>query len=148
MQHLFVNILRRAGTFFTKAILCLKNLDLRLKFKKKYDIIIPVPMYKTKKDTRGYNQAEVLAKELGGVPMKNDVLIKIIDTKKQSTLNKEERSQNLIGAYKIQNSEIIQNKNIILIDDIFTTGSTVNECSKILKQAGAYEICVLTIAKD
>ena len=116
---------------------------------KKYDIIIPVPMYKNKKSARGYNQAELLAQELQDItPYKKGILLKIKDTKKQSTLNKQEREQNLIGAYKIQNGEIIQNKNIILLDDIYTTGSTANECSKILKQAGANKICVLTIAKD
>ena len=121
-------------------------------FLKKYDIIMPVPMYKKKKSIRGYNQAELLAKcladEIGTIQYKNDILLKILDTKKQSTLNKKERSQNLIGAYKIQNAEILQNKNIILVDDIFTTGSTANECSKVLKQAGANNICILTIAKD
>ena len=121
-------------------------------FLKKYDIIVPVPMYTKKKATRGYNQAELLAQELarkiGDIQYRSDILIKILDTKKQSTLNKQQRSQNLIGAYKINNSEIIQNKNVILIDDIFTTGSTANECSKVLKQAGANNICVLTIAKD
>ena len=109
-------------------------------------------MYAKKKAIRGYNQAELLAKcladEIGTIQYKNEILLKILDTKKQSTLNKKERSQNLIGAYKIQNAEIIQNKNIILVDDIFTTGSTANECSKMLKQAGANKICVLTIAKD
>lgn len=121
-------------------------------FLKKYDIIMPVPMYAKKKAIRGYNQAELLAKcladEIGTIQYKNEILLKILDTKKQSTLNKKERSQNLIGAYKIQNAEIIQNKNIILVDDIFTTGNTANECSKMLKQAGANKICVLTIAKD
>lgn len=121
-------------------------------FLKNYDIIMPVPMYAKKKAIRGYNQAELLAKclanEIGIIQYKNDILLKILDTKKQSTLNKKERSQNLIGAYKIQNAEILQNKNIILVDDIFTTGSTANECSKMLKQAGANKICVLTIAKD
>jgi len=118
-------------------------------FLKKYDIIIPVPMYKNKKNARGYNQADLLAQELQKIiPYEKDILIKVQDTKKQSTLNKQERTQNLVNAYKIQNAEIIQNKNIILVDDIFTTGSTANECSKTLKQAGANKICVLTIAKD
>lgn len=113
---------------------------------------MPVPMYAKKKAIRGYNQAELLAKclanEIGIIQYKNEILLKILDTKKQSTLNKKERSQNLIGAYKTQNAEILQNKNIILVDDIFTTGSTANECSKMLKQAGANKIGVLTIAKD
>lgn len=121
-------------------------------FLKKYDIIIPVPMYVNKKAIRGYNQSELLAKylanEMDHIKYNKNILTKILDTKKQSTLNKKERKQNLIGAYKVQNAEMIQNKRIILVDDIFTTGCTANECSKVLKQAGAKNICVLTIAKD
>ena len=66
----------------------------------------------------------------------------------QSIQNKEERASNVKNAYYIKNEKIVQNKKILLIDDIYTTGNTVNECSKMLKQAGAKEIGVLTLAKD
>ena len=78
----------------------------------------------------------------------DDVLIKSKNTIAQSKLNKNKRKQNIKGAFKILNSEKIQGKNILLFDDIYTTGSTVNECSKILTRAGAKRIGVLTIAKD
>lgn len=121
-------------------------------FLKKYDIIMPVPMYIKKKNQRGYNQAELIAKclanKIGIKQYEDDILLKVLDTKKQSSLNKQERMQNLIGAYKIQKTETIQNKSILLVDDILTTGSTANECCKMLKQIGAKNICVLTIAKD
>ena len=61
-------------------------------------------------------------------------------------MKKEERMQNVKGIYQIQNKTMIQNKRIILFDDIYTTGSTVNECSKILKENGAKEILVITLA--
>ena len=80
--------------------------------------------------------------------MNNNSLYKIKNNKPQSTLKKEERQENVIGVYGIKNKKILQNKKIILIDDIFTTGSTVNECSKILKQSGVKQIGIFTIAKD
>ena len=68
--------------------------------------------------------------------------------KPQSSLNKEDRIKNVENVYSIKNQEKIINKKILLIDDIYTTGSTVNECSKVLKQAGVNNIGILTIAKD
>lgn len=121
------------------------------RFIKNYDIIIPVPISKKRLKERGYNQSELIAskiaKELEMEYAKN-VLIKEKDTKPQSTLNKEERKQNVYNAYKAVNEEKIKDKKILLFDDIYTTGCTVNECSKILKHAGASQIAVLTIAKD
>lgn len=121
-------------------------------FLKKYDIIIPVPISKQRKRQRGYNQSELIIKECAklntDIVVNTHVLYKIKNTKPQSLLNKEQRTINLIGAYKVINSEIINNKKILLFDDIFTTGSTLEECAKVLKVAGAYEIGVLTLAKD
>lgn len=120
-------------------------------FLKLYDIIISVPMYKNKKAVRGYNQSELIAKEIAKqmeLTFEKDVLIKQKNTKVQSTLTGKQREENIKDAFTIINSEKIRNKKIILVDDIYTTGSTVNECSKMLKQAGAGEICVVAIAKD
>ncbi len=66
----------------------------------------------------------------------------------QSSLRKNERASNVKGVYKVLNSLKINNKNVILLDDIYTTGNTANECSKMLKKAGAQKILVFTIAKD
>lgn len=78
----------------------------------------------------------------------NKVIIKIVNTVPQSTLNQTQRAKNVLGIYKVTNSQMIYKKRILLIDDIFTTGSTVNECSKVLKQNGVKSVDVLTIAKD
>ena len=121
------------------------------RFLKSYDIILAVPMYKTKQSVRGYNQCELIAKELSkelNVNFEKNNLIKIKYTKTQSTLSKSQRKENVKGAFQINNEDRIKNKKIILIDDIYTTGSTVNECSRILKKSGAKEIIVVTIAKD
>ena len=121
------------------------------RFIKIYDIIIPVPMYKTKLSVRGYNQSALVARKIAKetkTTFENDILVKIKDTKTQSTLTKKDRIDNLNDAFKVKNEDKIKGKNIILFDDIYTTGSTVNECSKVLKEAGAKKIFVITIAKD
>lgn len=121
-------------------------------FLKSYDIIIPVPISKKRKQNRGYNQCELLAKKLAknlpNIQLVSDALIKIRDNIPQSSLTKQERITNVKGMYQVKNKEKIQNKKIVLLDDVFTTGSTVAECSKVLKEAGAKEIGVLTLAKD
>lgn len=120
-------------------------------FLKKYDIILYVPMFKKHKLIRGYNQSELIAQRLSnvlGIKLEKNNLVKIIETKKQSTLTKSEREKNVKNAFKLKNPEKIKDKKIILFDDIYTTGSTVNECSKVLKKAGAAAIVILTIAVD
>ena len=120
-------------------------------FLEKYDIIIPVPIHKKRRLKRGYNQTELIAKEICkniSLELKTDVLIKQKNIKAQSELNKNERKQNIKNAFEIKNINEIIDKKILLFDDIYTTGSTVNECSKILKKAGAKQIGVVTIAKD
>lgn len=121
------------------------------RFLKSYDIIIPVPIHYNRKVTRGYNQSALIAKQLAkklSLEYEEKVLFKKVNNKPQSTKNKEEREQNVIGVYYTKNKEKIYNKKIILLDDIYTTGSTVNECSKALEMAGAKEVDVITIAKD
>ena len=116
-----------------------------------YDIIIPVPISKKRNKQRGYNQSFLIAKELSkqlNIKIVNDCLYKNKNIIEQSKLGKEERKENIQGVYSILNSEKIKNKKIILVDDIFTTGSTANECCKMLKMADARKIAVLTIAKD
>ena len=133
---------------FSKIIINNKKI---YRFIKLYDIIMPVPMFKGKQSVRGYNQSLLVAKEISkelGVKLEKNNLIKIKDTKVQSTLNKEKRLQNVKHAFKVQKPDIIKGKKIVLLDDIYTTGSTANECSKVLKQAGAIEVLVVTIAKD
>lgn len=133
---------------FEKILLKYKKI---YRFLRKYDIIIYVPMFRKRKATRGYNQTELIAKDISkkiDIKLEKNNLIKIKDTKKQSTLTKKERAENIKDAFVLKNPNNIIDKKIILFDDIYTTGNTVNECSKILKKAGAKEIAVLTIAKD
>lgn len=117
----------------------------------KYDTIIPVPISKKRKKDRGYNQSMLIAKEIAlktKVNLLNNCLIKTKNIIEQSKLNKEDRLENIQGVYELKNKQNIENKKILLIDDIYTTGSTVNECSKILKQGNPNKIGILVLAKD
>lgn len=121
-------------------------------FLKKYDIIIPVPISRKRKMQRGYNQSELIIKECEkldkNIKVCTNILYKIKNTKPQSTLDKEQRKINVQGAYEIKNGNIINDKKVLLFDDIYTTGSTLEECAKVLKQVGAYEVGIITFAKD
>ena len=134
----------------TFATAILKN-NKMCSFIKKYDIIIPVPVHKKRKRQRGYNQTELVARKVSKELDKQfeiDVLIKTKNTKPQSTLNKEARKANAKDVYQLQNKEKISGKKILLLDDIFTTGSTASEASRVLLMAKPQKIGVLTIAKD
>ena len=118
---------------------------------KKYDKIIPVPISKKRNKERGYNQSLLIAEEIvnkTNLGLVNNCLIKTKNIIEQSKLNKEDRQQNIQGVYSLQNERLITNKKILLVDDIYTTGSTVNECCKILQQANPKTIGVLVLAKD
>ena len=111
-------------------------------------IIIPVPLSQKRLKWRGFNQAEEIAKNLSiylEIPILNNILIKNKDTTFQSKLSNEERKINLLNTFNC--NENMENKKILLVDDIYTTGSTMEECSKVLKQSKAKEIIGITIAK-
>ena len=116
-----------------------------------YDVIVPVPISKQRLKERGYNQAELIAREIAKTlckPIVTNCLYKSKNIAPQSTLNKEEREENVKGVYTLKNSETLLNKKVLLIDDIYTTGNTVNECCKTLEKAETQKIGVMTIAKD
>ena len=120
-------------------------------FIKKYDVIIPVPISKKRKKKRGYNQSELVANELAqklNQDIWTDIIIKKKDNKPQSELNKLERIKNVEDIYEINKPIEVKNKKVLLLDDIYTTGSTVNEIARKLKQNQTQEIGVITLAKD
>ena len=113
------------------------------------DIVVPVPMHRWKRVFRNYNPAQILGQELTNIiakPMYPDALIKQKWTISQTGLSKEKRSKNLQGSIKIGNKYNLKDKNILLVDDVKTTGATSNLCSKILKQAGANLVKLVTIS--
>lgn len=114
-------------------------------------ILISVPMELKKVKSRGYNQAEVLAKALSKilkVPCDTESLVKIKKTLSQVNLSAKERQENLKGAFLVKNPDQIRGKKIFLVDDVYTTGSTMEECSLVLKAAGAKQVWGISIARE
>ena len=115
-----------------------------------YNFIFPIPLHIKKLKERGFNQGYLLAKEVGKilkikVEFKN--LSKILENPSQINLSKNERKKNVRGIFYLKNPAQIKNKKILLIDDVYTSGATVNECARMLKQGGATEVDVLTLAR-
>ena len=140
----------KAYLYKTFSYVILNNPNI-ITFMNEYEVIIPVPIHKQRYNHRGYNQSELIAKEISkclSTKFLSNVLIKTKNNSAQSSLNKIERFSNVKDVYKIKNINLIKGKKILLIDDIYTTGNTVNECSKVLKESGATEIGILTISKD
>ncbi len=112
------------------------------------DVIIPVPLHKNKKIKRGFNQAEILAKELGkrlNIEVNKELLVRDINTSPQKELSLDKRKKNLEKAFKLTYG-IVQYKKIILVDDIYTTGNTMNFCAKELKKAGVKKVYFVTLS--
>lgn len=125
-------------------------------FMKKYNIarnchlVIPVPMHPRRLFKREINHSDILAKNIAkelNIRYSNRILKKIKDTPVQSTLKRHERIKNLSSSFSFKNSSLVRGKNILIVDDLFTTGSTVNECARVLKDAGAESIEVITLAR-
>ena len=113
-------------------------------------VLIPIPLHKKRLKKRGFNQSEEIAKELSkslGIPVYNNVLIKIKQTRDQTKLKREEREKNVKGAFVCENRKLIHNKKILLVDDIFTTGATMEQGAIALKSAGAKEVWGVVVAR-
>ena len=114
------------------------------------DCICYVPISKDSLKKRGCNQCSVLAKNISSIldiPV-IDCLVKVKETKEQKLLGKEERMKNILDAFEIKNKEKLFKKNILLIDDVYTTGATINECKKNIEKCNINKIYLLTIAKS
>lgn len=114
------------------------------------DVIIPVPMHIKNKLARGYNQAELIAREISAVldvQLCPKAVIKTIRTKQQKKLTAKERSTNLKRAFSVKDSELIRGKSVLIIDDVCTTGSTFTELTKLLKSAGAARVYCASCCK-
>lgn len=111
---------------------------------------LPVPLHPKKHRQRGFNQAMIIAKGLSeqrGIECLEGVLAKIRNTPPQTSLVAEGRERNVRGTFRVLKKENISGKTLLLVDDVYTTGSTIRECSAVLKDAGAKEIRALTLAQ-
>lgn len=119
-------------------------------FKAGVDLMIPVPLSYRRLFKRGYNQSVLLARELSkltGVEIDVTSLVKVKNTKAQSTLLGKSRLKNIKNAFEVKKPDKIKNKRIVLIDDVMTTGATLSECAKVLLKAGAKSVDTLTVAR-
>ncbi|MDD7409583.1 MAG: ComF family protein [Anaerovoracaceae bacterium] len=116
-----------------------------------FDICVPVPMYGPKEKKRGYNQAALIAQFLCGFldkPFRDDLLVRTRGTRPMNRLSPAARRNNIAGAFSVpaEPAKDVEGRSILLVDDIYTTGSTVNECAKVLKRAGASAVFTAVMA--
>jgi ComF family protein len=115
-----------------------------------WQAIVPVPLHPTKQREREFNQAERLARQLShatGIPLCKRWLRRVRPTRTQTQLSREERQENMKDAFAWRGNEQLHGSRVVLVDDVFTTGATTNACAKVLRQAGASEIVVWTLAR-
>lgn len=114
------------------------------------DLVLPVPLFRRRLQDRGLNQSLILARiffpELS-TRIAPDLLSRIRWTAPQTGLTGAARRQNLRGAFQVKDARLVSGKSLILVDDVFTTGTTVAECSRVLRQAGCREVAVVTLAR-
>jgi ComF family protein len=114
---------------------------------KNVDVIVPVPLHIARLLYRGFNQSEIIAKHISKVteiPSNNDIIKRIKKTKSQQNKGIEERRENVRGAFDVVSD--VSGLSVLLVDDVMTTGATLSECSKTLKEHGASQVCCATIA--
>ncbi len=115
----------------------------------KIDLIVPVPISPKGLQRRGFNQTDLLAQQISkelGIRMDSTVIHRVKETPSQTELSREEREKNLLCAFEINEPERVANQEILLVDDVYTTGSTGRECTRTLLDAGAVRVCIITWA--
>jgi len=112
--------------------------------------LVPVPLHQRKEWDRGYNQSRLLAKELAqdmGIEILDQAIKRTRNTKTQTELPRHKRLTNLKNAFEATEPEIIKGRNLVIVDDVLTTGATAGELAKVLKQAGAKEVWALALMR-
>ena len=145
-------------SFKYKSALAIEKLfkELMIEFAEKhidmlrFDWLAPVPLHRVKHRERTFNQSTILAAHLSkrfGIPMLNNNLVRVRMGEPQMMLPKEKRYKEIKDSFRIQNPHPVKGKTVLLVDDVFTTGATVNECSRVIKEAGAASVEVFTLAR-
>jgi len=129
LGYIWADFLRGKNPFMENAVLC------------------PLPLHKKKQRERGFNQAEVLAAALGkglNLPVEK-ALIRTVDTPPQAGLHPAARVENVADAFSVTSGYTVAGKHIIIVDDIYTTGASINECARVLQENGAAQVMCLTL---
>ncbi|MGD0815975.1 MAG: ComF family protein [Verrucomicrobiota bacterium] len=116
----------------------------------KWDLIVPVPLHPAKEREREFNQAGRLARHLSRatrIPVNTELIRRVKPTQTQTQLNRAERAGNVQGAFVPRGGKKLNGERIILLDDVLTTGATTSACARILRKAGAGDVCVWTVAR-
>jgi ComF family protein len=111
------------------------------------DLLVPVPLHPKRLKDRGFNQALLLAGAFPETVLSREALVRLVNTRPQVGLNPKQRRANVSKAFTVLQPHAVKGKNILLLDDLFTTGATVRECARALKRAGARRVEVLTVAR-
>jgi ComF family protein len=136
----------------------MRNTFMRYWNSEKVDLILPVPLHSIKFRKRGFNQSYLLIRrwkstssptlgEVFDVPVNTDVLVRSKATVSQTGLGRQQRLKNIKAAFSVKIPEKVIDKKVLLVDDVYTTGATVNECARVLLKAGADRVDVLTVAR-
>ena len=115
------------------------------------NLVIPVPLYKTRLKKRGYNQSELIAQafcQKAGFALNTTSLVRVRDTGSQTKLGRQARVENMKGAFSVKDPASVRGKTILLIDDVTTTGSTLEACAQELRQAGAKRVLAYAFARE
>ncbi len=115
-------------------------------------LIVPVPLHASKRRSRGFNQAEMIARAAtsslpAGFEFAPDLLRRTRDTHSQVGLDREQRIANMRGAFRVMDKDAVKGRTVIVVDDVMTTGTTVSECARVLKKAGAEKVLAATVAR-
>jgi competence protein ComFC len=113
------------------------------------DALVPVPLHAVRQREREFNQAEALATMLASKSSLRvqNCLVRIVNTTSQTRLDRTERMENLHNAFRLRKNQQVYSMHLVLVDDVFTTGSTVDECARVLKKAGAASVRAITVAR-
>jgi ComF family protein len=115
------------------------------------DFVVPVPLHWKKKRERGFNQSELMAKKISrklSIPISTNNLFRVKNTLSQTQLSRTQRQKNVKGAFKVKKPEMFFRKNVLLVDDVLTTGMTASECAKSLENAGTNKVFLIALARS
>jgi len=116
-------------------------------------IVVPVPLWSGKRNSRGFNQAEAIARTFmdfqtsSSIQLDTSILVRTRETASQTGLTRHQRRANVRGAFAVRKPEKVKGRSILIVDDVMTTGTTAGECARVLRRAGAKEVFVATVAR-
>jgi ComF family protein len=148
LRNLIIKFKLSDRTELLKPLVCLvQDAIERADFREMVDYVVPVPLHWRKRFRRGFNQSALIAKRLDfGIARFNTDLVRIRYTQQQAVLTAAARSKNVKGAFAVRRRHDFEGKNVCLFDDVKTTGATLNECARVLKEAGAKKVFAFVLA--